>query len=257
MCHSPWVTLRARPAPRLRSWSPHQARTRPAGPAARRPRAQRRPPGTGWAGARGRWPARCACSAPRPRRRTARPSGTPAPQRREEAAWGSGRAETTRLSKLVGCALSLSVFSLWQSPRSACRVCALPAQRPASPAPRGPARRCPPSARSRTARTCRPARPGSSASPPRRALPASPSAASKKSRAPSRPGAGPGTPAPAPRTTSAAPRAPLAGSWPAVLRRAADGHLGALAGGHELAPSAASKRLHSWMGGRVCLASPR
>ena len=27
-CHSPWVTLRARPAPRLRSWSPHQARTR-------------------------------------------------------------------------------------------------------------------------------------------------------------------------------------------------------------------------------------
>ena len=26
-CHSPWVTLRARPAPRLRSWSPHQART--------------------------------------------------------------------------------------------------------------------------------------------------------------------------------------------------------------------------------------
>ena len=29
-CHSPWVTLRARPAPRLRSWSPHQARTRPA-----------------------------------------------------------------------------------------------------------------------------------------------------------------------------------------------------------------------------------
>ena len=53
-----------------------------------------------------------------------------------------------------------------------------------------------------------------SASPPRRALPASPSAASKTSRAPSRPGAGPGTPAPAPRT-SAAPRAPLAalGSW--------------------------------------------
>ena len=25
--HSPWVTLKARPAPRLRSWSPHQART--------------------------------------------------------------------------------------------------------------------------------------------------------------------------------------------------------------------------------------
>ena len=46
-------------------------------------------------------------------------------------------------------------------------------QRPASPAPRGPARRRP-SARSRTARTCRPARPGSSASPPRRAPPVSP-----------------------------------------------------------------------------------
>ena len=27
-CHSPWVTLKATPAPRLRSWSPHQARTR-------------------------------------------------------------------------------------------------------------------------------------------------------------------------------------------------------------------------------------
>ena len=33
----------------------------------------------------------------------------------------------TRLSRLVGCALSRSVFSLWQSPHSAC----------ASPAPRG------------------------------------------------------------------------------------------------------------------------
>ena len=54
---------------------------------------------------------------------------------------------------------------------------------------------------------------------------------------------------------------------PAVLRRAADGHLGALANGRKLAPrlaqvlapeqaSAASKRLHSPMGGRVCLASP-
>ena len=42
-------------------------------------------------------------------------------------------------------------------------------QRPASPAPRGPARRRRPSARSRTGRACRPARPGSSASPPRRA----------------------------------------------------------------------------------------
>ena len=34
----------------------------------------------------------------------------------------------TRLSKLVGCALSRSVFSLWQSPHSACKVCALPAK---------------------------------------------------------------------------------------------------------------------------------
>ena len=49
--------------------------------AARRPRAQRRPPGTGWAGGRGRWPARCACSAPRPRRRAGRPCGTSAPQK--------------------------------------------------------------------------------------------------------------------------------------------------------------------------------
>ena len=56
-----------------------------------RQHAVHRPPGTGWAGGRGRWPARCACSAPRPRRRTARLSDTPAPQRREEAAWGSGR----------------------------------------------------------------------------------------------------------------------------------------------------------------------
>ena len=64
----------------------------PAGPqAARRPRAQRRPPGTGWAGGRGRWPARCACSAPRPRRRTCCPLRTSAPQKPEGAAWGSGR----------------------------------------------------------------------------------------------------------------------------------------------------------------------
>ena len=34
----------------------------------------------------------------------------------------------TRLSRLVGCALSLSVFLLWQSPHSACRVCTLPAK---------------------------------------------------------------------------------------------------------------------------------
>ena len=44
-----------------------------------------------------------------------------------------------RLSKLVGCALSLSVFLLWQSPHSACRICTLPAaprsQVPVSPQP--------------------------------------------------------------------------------------------------------------------------
>ena len=34
----------------------------------------------------------------------------------------------TWLSKLVGCALSLSVFSLWQSPHSACKICTLPAK---------------------------------------------------------------------------------------------------------------------------------
>ena len=34
----------------------------------------------------------------------------------------------TRLSKLAGCALSRSVFSLWQSPHSACKVCTLPAK---------------------------------------------------------------------------------------------------------------------------------
>ena len=34
----------------------------------------------------------------------------------------------TRLSKLVGCALSRSVFSLWQSPHSACKICTLPAK---------------------------------------------------------------------------------------------------------------------------------
>ena len=94
------------------------------GPAARRPRAQRRPPGTGWAGGRGRWPARCACSAPRPRRRTARLYCTPASKTRG----GSLGLWATRLSRLVGCALSLSVFSLWQSPHSACKVCTLPAK---------------------------------------------------------------------------------------------------------------------------------
>ena len=46
----------------------------------------------------------------------------------------------TRLSRLVGCALSLSVFSLWQSPHSACRVCALPAK--ATWSSSSPRRRC-------------------------------------------------------------------------------------------------------------------
>ena len=43
---------------------------------------------------------------------------------------------------------------------------------------------------------------------------------------------------------------------PAVLRRAADGHLGALADGHAASPPA-GPRTRTWMGGRVCLASPR
>ena len=94
---------------------------------ARRPRAQRRPPGTGWAGGRGRWPTRCACSAPRPRRRTARPLRTPAPQKPEEAAPGVLH-DAGGHAALLGCALSLSVFSLWQSPHSACKVCTLPAK---------------------------------------------------------------------------------------------------------------------------------
>ena len=82
----------AGPHVRQQAGLPRVAPPQSPGPAARRPRAQRRPPGTGWAGGRGRWPARCACSAPRPRRRTARPCGgtlrTPAPQKPEEAAWG-------------------------------------------------------------------------------------------------------------------------------------------------------------------------
>ena len=93
------------------------------GPAARRPR-------VGWAG-RGRWPARCACSAPRPRRRTARPLRTPAPQKPGEGSLGLTPG-ATRLSKLVGCALSLSVFS--RGTHSACKVARCP-QKPASPAP--------------------------------------------------------------------------------------------------------------------------
>ena len=86
-------------------------------------------------------------------------------------------------------ARSLSASSRCGSRRAAPAESARCPQRPAAPAPRGPARRCRPSARSRTARTCRPARPGSSASPPRRAPLVSPSAASGRSRAPSRPGA--------------------------------------------------------------------
>ena len=184
----------------------------------------------------------CACSAPRPRRRTERPCGTPAPQKPDSL--GLRAYSMTPGVRLVGCALSLSVFSLWQSLHSACRVCTLP-QRPASPAPRGPARRCRPSARSRTARAsvlrgrvfCLSAAPGTSRLP---------SAASGRSRAPSRPGAGPGTPAPAPRTIFAAPRAPP----PAVLRRAADGHLG-------LSPAAMSWRRASRRSSAAPAARPR
>ena len=212
------------------------------GPAARRPRAQRRPPGAGWAGGKG------ALASPL---RLQRATSTPT----YSASFWHACASKTRGGSLglraCRAHAALQTRGLRALPQrllavavAAQRLQSLRAARKglrASPAPRGPARRCPPSARSRTARACRPAGPGSSASPPRRALPASPSAASKKSRAPSRPGAGPGTPAPAPRT-SAAPRgfAAALGSWPAVLRRAADGHLGALAGG---APVEHARRL--------------
>ena len=93
-------------------------------------------------------------------------------QRRQLGAPGSITPGATRLSRLVGCALSLSVFSLWQSPHSACK-----------PHPRGPACRCRPSARSRTARLA--VLRGQGLLPLRRA--GSPSAALGRSRAPSRP----------------------------------------------------------------------
>ena len=80
-------------------------------------------------------------------------------------------------------ALPISVFSLWQSPHSACKVCTLPAKACLT-GTTWSSSQAPAVSRSRTARACRPARPGSSASPPRRALPASPSAASGRSRAP-------------------------------------------------------------------------
>ena len=113
----------------------------------------------------------------------------------------------TRLSKLVGCALSLSVFSLWQSPHSACKVCTLPAkacltgttwsssQAPAvSPQPHSAhLPPCPAKVFCLSA-----------------ALGTSRFALSSFRKISARPAAGPGTPAPVPRTTSAAPRAPPA-----------------------------------------------
>ena len=106
---------------------------------------------------RGRWPARCACSAQRVLCARLRLKN----QRMGLRAY-SMTPGATRLSKLVGCTSSRG------SRRTAPAKSARCPQRPASPAPHGPACRCP-SARSLTARTC-PARPGSSASPPRRAL---------------------------------------------------------------------------------------
>ena len=94
-------------------------------PRSGRPRAQRRPPGTGWAGGRGRWPVRCACSAPRHADVQSVLLARCASKTRAslELRAYSITPGATRLSRLVGCALSLSVFSLWQSPHSACRVC--------------------------------------------------------------------------------------------------------------------------------------
>ena len=112
------------------------------GPAARRPPAQRRPPGTGWARGRGRWqPVAPAAHHVHADVQRVLLAGRCARLRLKGGSLGlraySMTPEATRLSRLVGCALSLSVFSLWQSPHSACRVCTLP-QRPASPAPQAP-----------------------------------------------------------------------------------------------------------------------
>ena len=127
------------------------------GPTAHRPQAQRRPPGTGWAGKKNVGPARCACSAPR----TERPSRTSAPQKQKRQLGAPGVLhDAGGGSPLVGCA-SLSVFSLWQLPHASAKF-ARCLQRPALPSSsQVPAVRPQP-----TARTCRPARRRSSASPP-------------------------------------------------------------------------------------------
>ena len=111
----------------------------------------------------------------------------------------------TRLSKLVGCALSQRLLAVAVAAQ---RLQSLHAARKGLPhsAPRGPARR--PSARSRTARTCLPLRRAGH-------LPLCLQQLQEN------------------LVRQAARR------WPVLLvelRRAADGHLGALAGGHELAP---------------------
>ena len=117
---------------------------------ARRPRAQRRPPGTGWGRGKG------ALASPlRLQRTTSTPTYSASLRhasktRRQLGAPGVLHdAGATRLSKLVGCALSLSVFSLWQSPQRLQNLHA--ARKGCLTGTRGPARRRP-SARSRTAR---------------------------------------------------------------------------------------------------------
>ena len=123
----------------------------------------------------------------------------------------------------MGCALSLSVFSLWQSPRSACRVIALPAKA------------C------LTGATC-----GQGLLPLRRAGHLSFRLQQLQEDLVRQPGQALAPVllsqrlAPPPQhlvllRQLSDPRAPPQ-PQPAVLRRAADGHLGALADGHKLAP---------------------
>ena len=85
------------------------------GPAARRPGLS---PSAGHRIRKGALASPLRLQASRPRRRTCCPCDT-----RE----GIG-ARAYSMTRLVGCALSLSVFSLWQSPHSACKVCTLPAK---------------------------------------------------------------------------------------------------------------------------------
>ena len=217
---------------------PRVAAPQSPGPAARRPRAQRRPPGTGWAG-KGRWPARCAdVQSVLLARLRLKNRGGSLGLRAYSMTPGAAAL------RLV-CALSLSVFSLWQSPDSACKVCTLPAKacltgttwstpgagrQPAAAqralaagqalAPVLLAQRLAPPPQHRSSGSSRILVPHLSLSPQHRLLMAT------------------------------LGLSPTAISWRRASRRSL----------HQNSPgctSAASKRLHSWMGGRVCLASLR